>query len=169
MKTRTRRKIKKDSRWFTTLFYSRLGFESTPWQRARFALMTLSWDCNPCLLVYGMLSASCVFIENAVLCVAIIRTPGNYRIKDLCLGACGVSTISEQILNNNSDLKRKPSGGVSSDTCWRVGYNNFEQEFDIKFLNLSNSKIHFWMLECTCLYLEGKILAASRVFPDSSQ
>lgn len=101
MKARSRRKIKKAPVDLLRLFYSRPGFESTPWQRARCALMTLSRDCNPCVLVYGMLSASCVFIENAVLCVAIMRTPGNYKIKDLCLEACGDSPIALK-----ADLKK---------------------------------------------------------------
>lgn len=74
--------------------------------------MTLSGDCNPCLLVYGTLSVSRVFIENAVLCVAIIQTPANYTIRDLCLGACGVSPISELILNTNTDRLHKKTLAV---------------------------------------------------------
>lgn len=89
-------------------------FESTPWQRARFALMTLSGDCNPCLLVYGTLSVSRVFIENTVLCVAIIQTPANYKIRDLCLGACGVSPISEQIFEYQRSLLQQVYDCVES-------------------------------------------------------
>ena len=37
------------------------------------------------------------------MCAAIIQTPANYKIRDLCLGACGVSPISDLIPNANTN------------------------------------------------------------------